>query len=142
MEINPNDVALMKEYGTWLAQSGNWPDGCQLTEEAVERNPSRMAYSEAALALCAYFDGRYNEAAALIKRSPSINNPTYHAMAAAFFAEAGHMEDAVREAAWLKEHVPALMENLRQEVSLRLLRKQDVDFFIGSLQKAGLDIAK
>ena len=90
MEINPNDLELMKEYGSWLAQSGNWADGCQLTKEAVARNPARMAYSEAALALCAYFDGRYEEAATLIKRSPAVNNPSYHAMAAAFLAEAGH----------------------------------------------------
>ena len=58
MEINPNDIELMKEYGSWLAQSGNWADGCQLTKEAVARNPARMAYSEAALALCAYFAGQ------------------------------------------------------------------------------------
>ena len=140
MEINPNDLELMKEYGSWLAQSGNWADGCQLTKEAVARNPARMAYSEAALALCAYFDGRYEEAATLIKRSPAVNNPSYHAMAAAFLAEAGHVEDADRERIWLEENVPGLIQNLRQEVSLRLLRKQDVDFFIGSLKKAGLQV--
>ncbi len=140
MEINPNDVELMKEYGTWLAQSGNWTDGCQLTEQAVERNPSRMAYSEAALALCAYFAGDYERAAALIRRTPAMNNPTYHAMAAAFFAEAGYIEDAARERAWLEAHAPALIENARQEVSLRLLREQDAEFFLASLKKAGLDI--
>jgi TolB-like protein len=140
MEINPNDIELMKEYGSWLAQSGNWAEGCQLSTEAVGRNPARMAYSEAALALCAYFTGNYEEAAALIKRSPAVNNPTYHAMAAAFFAEGGHMEDAARERVWLETNAPALMKNARQEVSMRLLRKQDVDFFLGSLKKAGLDI--
>lgn len=140
MEINPNDLELMKEYGSWLAQSGNWADGCQLTKEAVARNPARMAYSEAALALCAYFDGRYEEAATLIKRSPAVNNPSYHAMAAAFLAEAGHVEDADRERIWLEENVPGLIQNLRQEVSLRLLRKQDADFFIKSLKKAGLQV--
>ena len=40
------------------------------------------------------------------------------------------MEDADRERIWLEENVPGLIQNLRQEVSLRLLRKQDVDFFI------------
>jgi len=140
MEINPNDIELMKEYGSWLAQSGNWVEGCQLTKDAVARNPARMAYSEAALAMCAYFDGRYEEAATLIKRSPAVNNPTYHAMAAAFLAEAGHMEDADRERIWLEKNVPGLIKNLRPEVSMRLLRKQDVDFFIGSLKKAGLPI--
>lgn len=140
MEINPNDIELMKEYGSWLAQSGNWTEGCRLSREAVGRNPARMPYSEAALALCAYFAGNYKEAAALIKRTPAVNNPTYHAMAAAFFAEAGDKEDAARERLWLETNVPALVKNLRQEVSLRLMRQQDVDFFIGSLEKAGLDV--
>lgn len=140
MEINPNDIELMKEYGSWLAQSGNWAEGCQLSTEAVGRNPARMAYSEAALALCAYFTGNYEEAAVLIKRSPAVNNPTYHAMAAAFFAEGGHMEDATRERVWLETNVPSLIKNVRQEVSLRLMRQEDVDFFLGSLKKAGMDI--
>lgn len=140
MEINPNDTDLMKEYASWLAQSGNWAEGCRLSTEAVERNPARMAYSEAALALCAYFTGNYHEAATRIKRSPAVNNPTYHAMAAAFFAEGGYMEDAARERVWLEANAPGLIKNARQEVAMRLLRKQDVDFFLGSLKKAGLDI--
>lgn len=140
IEINPNDIDLMKEYGSWLAQSGSWAEGCQLSKEAIGRNPARMAYSEAALALCAYFTGDYEEAAARIKRSPAVNNPTYHAMAAAFFAEAGHDEDAARERVWMETNAPALIQNARQEVSLRLRREQDVDFFIASLRKAGLDI--
>ncbi len=140
MGINPNDTELMKEYASWLAQSGNWAEGCRLSTEAVERNPARMAYSEAALALCAYFTGNYHEAATRIKRSPAVNNPTYHAMAAAFFAEGGYTEDAARERVWLETNVPGLIKNLRQEVSMRLLRKQDVDFFLASLKKAGLDV--
>lgn len=126
--INPNDTELMREYGSWLAQSGKWAEGCKLSAEVVERNPARMAYSESALALCAYFTGNYEEAATRIKRSPAVNNPTYHVMAAAFFAEGGYLEDAARERAWLESHVPAFRENARREISLRLLRKQDVDF--------------
>jgi tetratricopeptide (TPR) repeat protein len=140
MEINPNDTELMGEYGSWLAQSGNWAEGCKLSTEAVTRNPARIAYSEAALALCAYFTGNYEKAATLIKRSPAMNNPTYHAMAAAFFAEGGYMEDAARERAWLEANIPGFIKNAREEVAMRLLRQQDVDFFLGSLKKAGLDI--
>lgn len=140
MEINPNDTELMSEYGSWLAQSGNWAEGCQLIAEAVERNPARMAYSEAELALCQYFAGDYEKAAVLIRRTPAEYNPNYHAMAAAIFAEGGYPDDADRERAWLEANVPALIKNARQEVSLRFMRQEDVDFFLGSLKKAGLDI--
>lgn len=140
MEINPNDTELMVEYGSWLAQSGNWVEGCRLIAEAAERNPARMAYSQAELALCEYFAGNYEMAAALIRRTPAEHNPNYHAIAAAVFAEGGYSDDADRERAWLEANVPALIKNARQEVSLRFMRQEDVDFFLGSLKKAGLDI--
>ena len=62
-------------------------------------------------------------------------------MAAAIYAEGGYPDDADRERAWLEANVPALIKNARQEVSLRFMRQEDVDFFLGSLKKAGLDIA-
>jgi hypothetical protein len=49
--------------------------------------------------------------------------------------------DAERESAWLKDNAPALVKNMRQAVSARLGRSQDVEFFLGSLKKAGLVIA-
>ena len=140
MEINPNDTELMSEYGSWLAQSGNWTEGCRFVAEALERNPARMAYSETGLALCEYFTGNYEKAATLIRRTPAENNPNYHAVAAAIFAEGGYPADADRERVWLEANVPALIENARQEVSLRFLRPEDVELFLGSLKKAGLDI--
>ena len=140
MAINPNDTELMIEYGSWLAQSGDWVNGCKLIAEALARNPARRAYSETELALCEYFAGNYEKAATLIRRTPAEHNPNYHAIAAAIFGEAGHAADAQRERAWLETNVPALIENARQEVSLRLMRQQDVELFLGSLKKAGLDI--
>jgi hypothetical protein len=48
--------------------------------------------------------------------------------------------DAEQEGAWLEKNVPGLVKNMREELSKRLARSQDVEFFIGSLRKAGLDI--
>ena len=75
-----------------------------------------------------------------IKKTTVPTNPNYHAIAAAIFGEAGYKVDAERERAWLKENAPAMVKNMRQEVSKRLARSQDVEFFLGSLRKAGLDI--
>jgi hypothetical protein len=41
---------------------------------------------------------------------------------------------------WLVENEPALASNARREVATRLRRSQDVEFAVGSLIKAGLDI--
>lgn len=140
MAINPNDTELMGEYGYRLAQSGNWAEGCSLVSEARDRNPGPVAYYETALALCAYFAGDYRQAAVLIRRAAAVHNPNYHTIAAAIFAEGGYSEDADRERTWLETHVPALVRNVRQEVALRFVRPGDVEFFLGSLRKAGLDI--
>lgn len=140
LAINPNDTELMGEYGYRLAQSGNWDEGCPLIAEARTRSPGPVAYYETAMALCAYFAADYEEAATLIRRAAAVNNPNYHAIAAAIFAEGGRAEEADRERAWLEANVPALIENAQQEVSLRFLRQEDVEFFLGSLKKAGLDI--
>lgn len=140
LDINPNDTELMGEYGYRLALSGNWDDGCSLVTEARDRNPGPFAYYETALALCAYFRGDHQQAAMWIKKATIPDNPTYHAIAAAIFGEAGYKTDAQRERGWLEKHAPALVKNVRQEVSMRFARPKDIEFFIGSLRKAGLDI--
>ncbi|PZV38528.1 hypothetical protein [Mesorhizobium kowhaii] len=140
LTINPNDTEFMGEYGERLAVSGNWRDGCQLIAEARQRNPGSSAYYEADLALCAYFSGDYPQAAMWIKKTPAPSNPIYHLIAAAAFGEGGYKIEADREVAWLNQNQPDLVKNMRQMVSTRLARSQDVEFVIGSLRKAGLDI--
>jgi len=141
MAINPNDTELMGEYGYRLALSGNWAEGCPLVSEAMHRNPGPMDYYETAMALCAYFAGDYAQAATLIRRTVIGHNPNYHAIAAAVFAEGGYMEEAARERDWLETNVPGLIENARQEVTLRFRSEEDAATFLSSLKKAGLKIA-
>jgi tetratricopeptide (TPR) repeat protein len=140
LAANPNDTELMGEYGQRLAFSGNWHDGCLLVEEARQKNPSSVGYYDVDLALCAYFSGDYPKAAMWVKRSPIPSNPLYHVIAAAVFGEGGYRIDADRERAWLERNQPDLVKTVHQVVSTRLARTQDVEFFMGSLRKAGLDI--
>ena len=140
MAINPNDTELMGEYGYRLALSGNWDRGCALVAEARVRNPGPLAYYESALALCSYFSGDQQQAAMWIKKTTAPNNPLYHVIAAAIFGEGGYKIEAERARAWLEKNERALVKNMRKEVSLRLARSEDVEFFLGSLRKAGLDI--
>ncbi|TJV36901.1 MAG: hypothetical protein E5Y18_13670, partial [Mesorhizobium sp.] len=68
-------------------------------------------------------------------------NPIYHLLAAAVFGEGGYKIAADREVAWLNQNQPDLVKNMRQVVSARLARPQDVELFLGSLRKAGLGVA-
>ena len=140
LAINPNDIELMGEYGSRLALSGNWREGCALSAQARQRDPGTLGSHDVNLALCTYFIGDYRQAATWIRKSTFPNQAIYHLVAAAVFGEGGLKSDARRESAWLKNNAPALVKNMRQEISKRLARQQDVEFFIGSLRKAGLDI--
>lgn len=141
LAINPNDTNFMGEYGERLALSGNWHDGCSLLNEARERNPGALRTFEADLALCSYFSGDYRQAATWINRSAVPADPLYHLIAAAVFGEGGNKIEAERERDWLVQNAPNLVKTVRRQVSMRLARSQDVELFIGSLKKAGLDVA-
>lgn len=140
LAINPNDTEFMGEYGQRLAVSGNWRDGCALITEARQRNPSSLGYYEVELALCSYFSGDYPQAVMWMKKSPVRSNPIYHIVAAAVLSEGGYKIEADRERAWLEQNQPAWVKNMRQVVTMRLARSQDVETFLGSLRKAGFDV--
>ena len=107
-------------------------------EEARTRNPGPLAYYEAGLAVCSYYKGDLQEATMWINKSPTPENPNYHMIAAAIYGEAGQTIEAAREREWLMAHAPRLVANLRSEVALRVVRREDVDRFLQSLRKAGL----
>jgi tetratricopeptide (TPR) repeat protein len=140
LAINPNDTELMGEFGYRLALSGDWDKGCRLLSQARERISGPSAYYETALALCAYFKGDNTASVMWIRKTTAPSNPLYHLIAAAVYGEAGRLEDARASVKWLVENEPALASNARREVATRLRRSQDVEFAVGSLIKAGLDI--
>ena len=140
MALNPNDTELMGEYGFRLALSGDWERGCPLIAEVRSRNFGPLGYYEAALSLCAYFRGDYEDAVAWIAKTGMPDNPSYRLIAATVFGEAGYMEDAERETAWLLENAPEIVRNLRKELAMRIRKQDDLDRIVASLKKAGLPV--
>ncbi|TPE47689.1 hypothetical protein [Amaricoccus solimangrovi] len=136
--LNPNDTDMLGEYGYRLALHGEWDRGCALLADALARNPGPLPYFETGIALCAYIDGRYAEAAARIRSAVFHDVPIYHLMAAAFFAEAGEMEDARRERDWLAAKAPALLGDLEARVRPLAGRPEDYERFAASLRRAGI----
>lgn len=138
LAINPNDTELTGEYGYRLALAGRWNEGCALLTRALDRNPGPLPYYETGLALCAYIAGDYMGAAARIRATPVPAVPIYHLMAAAFLAEAGDLEAALRERDWLEARAPGLVEQLLTQVTPLVGRPEDLTRFTASLRKAGL----
>ena len=108
--------------------------------KARERNPGPLAYYESALALCSYFAGDQERAVSWIQRTTIPNSPLYHLIAAAIYGEAADRAGAERERTWLMQNAPALVKSARKEVTFRLGRPRDAEFFLQSLAKAGLDV--
>jgi TolB-like protein len=135
--INPNDSELIGEYGIRLSTSGEWALGAELIAKALDRNPSRSALLEAALALCLYMQRDYQGASAWIRRADVQLNPIYHLVAAAIFGQVGDAAAAEKERIWLLENAPEIVANLRQEFAMRNMKPADRAHFVQGLRKAG-----
>lgn len=139
LDLNPNDTELMGEYGYRLALSGDWEAGCALVDEARRRQPGPTGVYEASLALCAYQEGDYPTAAMWIRKYPMTDNPQYHAIATAIYAELGDPQ-VTAQVEWLRQHAPQYFKDARAEISYRIGRKEDVDQILTSLKKAGIPV--
>jgi TolB-like protein/Tfp pilus assembly protein PilF len=140
-EMNPNDTELMGEYGTRLADSGQWDSGCPLVAEALSRNPGPSGYYETILAICAYVGRDYDTAASLVRKAAMKDNPAYHLVAAAIFAEAGRKADAAAAISWLMTNAPGFAAGARSWAGLANVRPEDRNRFLASLRKAGLPVS-
>ncbi|APG93992.1 hypothetical protein [Sinorhizobium americanum] len=138
--INPNDTELAGEYGFRLALSGQWPVGCANLSQTVTRNPGPVGYFEAALAVCSYIKGDYAGAERWARLADLRANPIYRVILLAILGKLGKTDQAHEERTWLETNVPGFLENIRQEVALRIRRPEDQQHFIEGLREAGVSV--
>ncbi len=116
----------------------------RLAQTGARTQPGLLAYYEVALDLCAYFDGDLRSAVAWVlgpwDETPKPDNPNFHIVAAATFAEAGMLQEDKYEADWLSQNEADLVRSMRAELSARLGSPGDLDRMMSSLRKAGLPV--
>ncbi|MBX5233657.1 hypothetical protein HJC02_15495 [Rhizobium sp. NLR4a] len=137
---DPGDVELAGEYGYRLALSGKWQSGCELLSIAVNRGVGPSGYYEAGMALCAFMKGDLEQAERWSRKSDIGSNPVHRLVLLSILGAAGKTEEAKAEEHWLHSHAPALMANIREEISLRLQRLDDQERVLNGLRASGLDI--
>ena len=140
LELNPNDTELLKEFGTRLAQSGEWARGGALLEQALARNPGHSGYYHGVLALVAYMRRDNDRALAAIRRADLQKFPIYHAVAAVIYAELGMRAEATQAGARLVQLSPRFLPNLGAELGKRNHRPEDRARLAEGLRKAGLPV--
>lgn len=137
---DPDDVEVAGEYGLRLAMSGKWQSGCELLSIALNKGVGTRGYYEVGMALCAFMKGEIEEAEQWSRRSDLDDNPMHRLVLLSILGAAGKTDEAMQEQDWLNIHAPALMTNIRREVSFRLQRLEDQERFLNGLRASGLVI--
>jgi adenylate cyclase len=140
LALNPNDTELLAEYGTRLAESGEWDRGCALVEQALVRNPGHSGYYRGILALCAYMQRDYDRALAEIREANLDQFHIYHGVAAMIYAALGMEAEAVEAGTRFARMNPEFLANLDVELAKRNFRPEDLAHLVEGLRKAGVPV--
>ncbi|WP_206099927.1 hypothetical protein [Rhizobium leguminosarum] len=137
---NPDDVEVAGEYGLRLAMSGKWQSGCELVSIAIDKNAGPRGYYAGGMAMCAFMWGDFEAAEQWSRISDLDCNPIRHLALLSILGAAGKMAEAKLEQDWILANAPALMTNIRQEISLRLQRPEDQERVFAGLRAAGIPV--
>ncbi|WP_183881762.1 adenylate cyclase [Rhizobium sp. BK512] len=138
LETNPNDTELLGDFGTRVAQSGQWERGAALLDRALELNPGGAGYYHGMRALSAYMLHDRRTALMEIGQADLQKFPLYHAVAAVIYADADMMADAHLEAMRFNEMRPDFIPNIVAELKSRNFQPADRAKLIADIRKAGL----
>ncbi|MDM9622413.1 hypothetical protein [Rhizobium sp. S96] len=138
---NPNDAEVAGEYGLRLSMSGKWQSGCELVSSAVNKSAGPKGYYEVGMALCAFMRGDLQAAELWSRMSDLEYNPMHRLVLLSILGAAGKRDEGKQQQDWLQANAPALMKNIRKEVSIRLQRKEDQERFFAGLRAAGTPVA-
>lgn len=140
LALNPNDMELLGEYGSRLAQAGQWKRGFDLLDEAVARNPVRSSYYVGMQALAAYMLNDDQMALSLIRRADLASFSLYHFVAALIYTRAGlDVEAAASRSQFLKLR-PDFFANLDAELAKRNFNEKDRAVLIEGARLAGFPL--
>lgn len=140
LALNPNDMELLGEYGSRLAQAGQWKRGFDLLEEAVARNPVRSSYYVGVQALAAYMLHDDQLAVSLIRRADLDSFSLYHFVAALIYARAGYDAEASASRSQFLKMRPDFFANFDAELAKRNFNETDRAVLIEGARLAGFPV--
>ncbi|HEY5795869.1 MAG TPA: adenylate cyclase [Bosea sp. (in: a-proteobacteria)] len=140
LALNPNDTELLGEFGSRVAQAGDWPRGAALLEEAMARNPGHSDYYVGLLAQAAYMQGEDVRAADLIRRANLRRFSIYHFVAALIFARLGLEEDTAHSRAEFLKLRPGFFNNFDGELAKRNFNARDRAIIVRGAIQAGFPV--
>lgn len=140
LALNPNDTELLGEFGSRVAQAGDWPRGAALLEEAMARNPGHSDYYVGLLALAAYMQGEDTRAADLIRRANLRRFSIHHFVAALIFARLGLEAEAAQSRAEFLRLRPRFFDDFDGELTKRNFNDRDRGILVRGAIQAGFPV--
>lgn len=140
LALNPNDTELLGEFGSRVAQAGDWRRGAALLEDAMARNPGHSDYYVGLLAQAAYMQGEDARAADLIRRANLRRFSIYHFVAALIFARLGLEEEAVQSRTEFLKLRPGFFDDFDGELDKRNFNARDRAIIIRGAIQAGFPV--
>jgi tetratricopeptide (TPR) repeat protein len=138
--LNPNDTELLGEFGSRVAQAGDWRRGEALLSEAMVRNPGHSDYYVGLLALAAYMQGEDAKAADLIRRANQRRFSIYNFVAALIFARLGWEVEAAQFRAEFLKLRPNFFDDFEGELDKRNFNGTDRAIIIRGALQAGFPV--
>lgn len=126
LEINPHDTEVLSEYGTRLAQTGEWARGARMLEAALAQNPPNAGVLHGHAALATLMEGRKDAAAAHLRLMKVGPHPSVLFIRMLVHAENGEMPAAREAFASLKQLGSAFVTDVDKELRVRNIRGADL----------------
>lgn len=140
LALNPNDSEMLAELGSRIAQSGDWPRGTAMLEDAQSRNPSQTGYYVGLVALGYYMQGNDKQAIDWIRRTDLKRFSIYHFVAALIFARAGLEDEAKASVSEFLRMRPHFFTDFGAELAMRNFNARDRALLIAGARQAGFPV--
>jgi len=140
VELNPMDGCTTAFMGILMAYAGDWKQGCELAERAMELNPHHPGWYRFASFNNAYRTGDYRGA---LDVALEFNMPSYfytHMALAAAHGQLGDHEAAGRAVDELLAYKPGFASEVRQELGKWYGEGELLESVLDGLRNAGLDV--
>jgi adenylate cyclase len=138
--LNPDDPEFLGEFGSRVAQTGDWRRGSELLERALTLNPGNSDYYRGMLALSAYMQGDHERAAREIRRARVQSFPLFYIVAAVIYAENGLVSETAQAREEFLRLRPNFFEHWDVEMAKRNYRPEDRAVMIEGARKAGFPV--
>lgn len=140
LALNPNDTELLAEFGSRIAQAGDWQRGARMMEDALARNPAQAGYCTGLVALAHFMMGDDKRAVEWIRRADLQRFSIYHFVAALIFARAGLSQEARASVTQFLKMRPRFFDDFRGELAMRNFNARDRAVLIEGARSAGFPV--